>query len=61
MAGHGKNSENNSSQHKFIIFLIKKTWKDYNLKWDPIMYGNITTIRLPASFIWIPGIYFCYF
>ena len=30
-------------------------WKDYRLKWDPLEYGNITKLRLPANRIWIPG------
>ena len=31
-------------------------WKDDNLKWDPLEYGNVNDIRVPAEDIWIPDI-----
>ena len=38
-----------------IINYLKK-WSDYNFKWNPLDYGNIEKIRVPAEDIWIPGI-----
>lgn len=35
--------------------MTKKTWYDYNLKWNPAEYGNISTIRISSTRIWIPG------
>ncbi len=32
-----------------------KGWSDYKLKWNPLDYGNITKIRVPATNIWTPG------
>ena len=34
-------------------------WKDDNLKWDPLEYGNVNDIRVPAEDIWIPDIVRC--
>jgi len=31
-------------------------WNDYKLQWDPVKYGNITEIRLPAKVPWKPDI-----
>ncbi len=42
-----------------MAYLKKKTWRDYNLVWDPEEFGNISKIRLPVNKIWIPGIYMC--
>jgi hypothetical protein len=35
-----------------------QTWNDYNLRWDPEEYGNITSLRVTAKKIWIPGIFY---
>lgn len=38
-------------------------WIDYSLKWDPNEFGNITSIRVPATNLWTPGMNsyaFCY-
>ncbi|CAF0709115.1 unnamed protein product [Brachionus calyciflorus] len=35
---------------------LDMTWTDYNLQWDPAEYGNITTIRIQSSKIWIPDL-----
>lgn len=32
-----------------------QTWNDYNLKWNPRDYGNITALRVSSTKIWIPG------
>ena len=39
-----------------LLLLLLKTWNDYNLKWDPAEYGNITSIRVTSSQIWIPDL-----
>ena len=31
-------------------------WNDYNLRWEPADYGNITSIRVLSTNIWVPGI-----
>ena len=31
-------------------------WEDDNLKWDPLEYGNVHDIRVPAQDIWVPDI-----
>lgn len=37
---------------------LDMTWTDYNLRWNPIEFGNITKIRIQSSKVWIPGIFF---
>ena len=29
-------------------------WYDDKLKWDPLRFGNLTTIEIPANRIWVP-------
>ncbi|NXM66084.1 ACHA2 protein, partial [Serilophus lunatus] len=31
-------------------------WSDYKLRWDPLEFDNVTSIRVPAEMIWIPDI-----
>ncbi|EYC26497.1 hypothetical protein Y032_0010g1188 [Ancylostoma ceylanicum] len=31
-------------------------WKDYQMRWDPRMYGSIETIRVPPDKVWLPDI-----
>ncbi|KAK6728700.1 hypothetical protein RB195_006005 [Necator americanus] len=31
-------------------------WIDYQMRWDPRMYGNIETIRVPPDKVWLPDI-----
>uniref|UniRef100_A0A0K0DHB1 Neur_chan_LBD domain-containing protein n=1 Tax=Angiostrongylus cantonensis TaxID=6313 RepID=A0A0K0DHB1_ANGCA len=31
-------------------------WNDYQMRWDPRMYGNIETIRVPPDKVWLPDI-----
>lgn len=35
---------------------IHYNWTDYNLTWDPEEYGNITSLRFPASKLWKPDV-----
>ncbi|PIK46198.1 putative neuronal acetylcholine receptor subunit alpha-3 [Apostichopus japonicus] len=35
---------------------IMLVWYDYKLKWDPDEYGNITQIKTPSSYLWLPDI-----
>jgi hypothetical protein len=39
-----------------IILFTKQTWNDYNLKWSPEEYGNISYLRVSSSKIWIPDL-----
>ncbi|CAF2716940.1 unnamed protein product [Rotaria sp. Silwood2] len=31
-------------------------WNDYNLRWKPEEFGNIQTLRIPSTQIWVPDI-----
>jgi len=31
-------------------------WNDYNLRWEPADYGNITSIRVSSERIWVPDL-----
>jgi len=31
-------------------------WRDYKLTWNESEYGGVTSITVPASFIWIPDV-----
>ncbi|PAV86115.1 hypothetical protein WR25_24435 isoform B [Diploscapter pachys] len=35
---------------------LKFSWYDENLRWEPLMYGNVTDIRHPAGSIWYPDV-----
>jgi len=35
---------------------IFKSWIDKKLRWNPLNYGNLTTVRIPAEWIWLPDI-----
>ncbi|XP_054999774.1 neuronal acetylcholine receptor subunit alpha-6 isoform X2 [Sorex araneus] len=35
---------------------LRHIWKDYKLRWDPMEYDGIETIRVPADKIWKPDI-----
>jgi len=39
----------------FFNYFIIKSWNDFNLRWDPDEFGNISIIRVQSSKIWIPG------
>ncbi|CAF4296810.1 unnamed protein product, partial [Rotaria sordida] len=32
-------------------------WNDYSLRWKPEEFGNIQTLRIPNTQIWIPDIF----
>jgi hypothetical protein len=56
--GYGKLNEKNNYEFFFKSFKkipLLKTWNDYNLKWEPQDYGNISSIRVLSTKIWIPG------
>lgn len=35
---------------------VKQEWRDYKLRWDPMDYENVTSIRVPSELIWRPDI-----
>uniref|UniRef100_A0A8D0G380 Cholinergic receptor nicotinic alpha 4 subunit n=1 Tax=Sphenodon punctatus TaxID=8508 RepID=A0A8D0G380_SPHPU len=35
---------------------VKQEWHDYKLRWDPLDYENVTSIRIPSELIWRPDI-----
>ncbi|XP_043946390.1 neuronal acetylcholine receptor subunit alpha-4 [Protopterus annectens] len=35
---------------------VKQEWHDYKLRWDPLEYDNVTSIRIPSELIWRPDI-----
>ncbi|XP_030632499.1 neuronal acetylcholine receptor subunit alpha-4 [Chanos chanos] len=35
---------------------VKQEWNDHKLRWKPEDYDNITSMRIPAHFIWRPDI-----
>ncbi|XP_027251031.1 neuronal acetylcholine receptor subunit alpha-6 isoform X1 [Cricetulus griseus] len=35
---------------------LRHIWKDYKLRWDPMEYDGIETLRVPADKIWKPDI-----
>ena len=35
---------------------VLQLWRDYQLTWDPIDYGGITTIRILPHKVWKPDI-----
>ena len=39
---------------EFVDF--EKSWKDYNLVWEPEEFDNISRIRIPVEKIWTPDI-----
>ncbi|MEJ1285003.1 cholinergic receptor nicotinic alpha polypeptide 6 [Cricetulus griseus] len=39
-----------------ITQLANVIWKDYKLRWDPMEYDGIETLRVPADKIWKPDI-----
>ena len=43
-----------------INFILSQSWSDYNLVWSPEEFGNISTIRVASSKIWIPGLYYLF-
>ena len=35
---------------------LSQLWDDYNLRWNPHDYENITEVRVPAKDIWTPDL-----
>ncbi|XP_037357203.1 neuronal acetylcholine receptor subunit alpha-4 [Talpa occidentalis] len=35
---------------------VKQEWHDYKLRWDPALYENVTSVRIPSELIWRPDI-----
>ncbi|KAH9499312.1 Acetylcholine receptor subunit beta-like 1 [Bulinus truncatus] len=33
---------------------LQMYWTDYQLKWDPALFGNIGSIRVPQDQVWVP-------
>ena len=40
------------------MYINFQSWNDYNLRWNPEEFGNITSIRILSTKIWIPGMCF---
>lgn len=40
----------------FCYKFHNQEWNDYNLKWEPSQYGNITDLRIPPHRIWKPDL-----
>ncbi|KAK6169464.1 hypothetical protein SNE40_020514 [Patella caerulea] len=39
-----------------VSAILYEEWKDERLAWDPSRYGNIKSLRLPASLVWKPDV-----
>ncbi|KAJ8260072.1 hypothetical protein GJAV_G00176750 [Gymnothorax javanicus] len=35
---------------------VKQEWNDYKLRWNPLEYENVTSVRIPSELIWRPDI-----
>uniref|UniRef100_A0A4W3GYK5 Cholinergic receptor, nicotinic, alpha 4b n=1 Tax=Callorhinchus milii TaxID=7868 RepID=A0A4W3GYK5_CALMI len=35
---------------------VKQEWNDFKLRWDPLEFENVTSIRIPSELIWRPDI-----
>jgi len=33
-----------------------QTWNDFQLRWQPERFGNVSTTRVPISKLWFPDI-----
>uniref|UniRef100_H2Y1Q0 Neurotransmitter-gated ion-channel ligand-binding domain-containing protein n=1 Tax=Ciona intestinalis TaxID=7719 RepID=H2Y1Q0_CIOIN len=38
------------------LLRLRIYWKDDYLRWDPLEYGNLTSLWLPATTVWFPDI-----
>ena len=36
---------------------LKVRWNEFRFMWDPVDYGNITVVRIPADRFWMPDIF----
>ena len=39
-----------------MLYVHRKEWFDYKLKWDPEEYGGVKTLHVPSENIWLPDI-----
>ncbi|CAJ0563897.1 unnamed protein product, partial [Mesorhabditis spiculigera] len=39
-----------------LVIWTQMTWHDYKMRWDPIEYGNITTLQVPSGSLWKPDV-----
>ncbi|CAB3411329.1 unnamed protein product [Caenorhabditis bovis] len=39
-----------------LVVWTQYTWNDYKMKWDPMEYGNITTLQIAHGTLWKPDI-----
>jgi len=39
-----------------VSIILSQLWSDYQLRWEPLDYGNIKVIRVPAEKVWKPDI-----
>uniref|UniRef100_A0A7E4VNT3 Neuronal acetylcholine receptor subunit alpha-7 n=1 Tax=Panagrellus redivivus TaxID=6233 RepID=A0A7E4VNT3_PANRE len=47
----------NEREEQIVVNLwLRYTWKDENLRWDPLQYENVTDLRHPVGAIWAPNI-----
>ena len=37
-----------------VPLFYRQRWRDENMIWNATMYSDIQTIRVPASYIWLP-------
>ena len=42
--------------HTIIIIYKIQVWHDYQLKWEPALYGGIEKIRILSEKVWKPDI-----
>lgn len=35
---------------------LRLNWNDYNMRWNPEEYGNVTQIIIPPSHLWTPDL-----
>ncbi|XP_069128589.1 neuronal acetylcholine receptor subunit alpha-6-like [Argopecten irradians] len=40
-----------------ILGLLLLEWRDDRMVWDPLQYGNTTSVRIPQSKVWIPNLF----
>ena len=35
---------------------VTMVWNDYQLQWDPSLYGGVRVLRVPSQMLWRPDI-----
>ena len=51
------NSFSETKETISVTMAIGLVWNDYQLKWNPSLYGNVTSIIITMDDIWLPLIY----